>query len=419
MSEPPIEPDSDADSVDEGAEAQQLHEKTVRRRRVLKRVSIAILVALGVYAVWPWLLPAFIYEGPMVQLADADGVSLVWYMSRPAGDGLTVRVGDDGREFAVERDGKRCRARLSELPPNAETPYKIVYGGRVLAESTITTDRTADQPYSFVVFGDSGKGNKEQYLLADRMAAVRPDFVLHTGDLIYNRGERRLFADRFFTPYANILSRICFWPSVGNHDVAAFGDNSPYFGVFDLPENGPLSLPPEHDYWFDYANARVAVVDSEHDEDTLREHVAPWLREVMTTTDADWRFVVLHRPPFTAGSHSPCVEVQRTLVPAFEEVGVDIVFSGHDHMYERTRAVRAGSLAEDGVGVVYVISGAGGAQLYDVLPADQRPDYFASLHNEIHSFTRVVIDGHRLTLDQIALDGETLDHWELNKSGQE
>jgi len=72
-------------------------------------------------------------------------------------------------------------------------------------------------------------------------------------------------------------------------------------------------------------------------------------------------------------------------------------------------------VVEPGAGVVYVISGAGGALLYDALPPDQRPDYVIALNNEIHSFTRVTINSDTLSLQQIALGGEIIDTWELQE----
>jgi 3',5'-cyclic AMP phosphodiesterase CpdA len=157
------------------------------------------------------------------------------------------------------------------------------------------------------------------------------------------------------------------------------------------------------------------VVDSNLDEAALRDHVAPWLAEVLGEPDARWKFVVFHHPPYTGGAYQPDERIQRTLVPVFEATGVDIVFNGHDHMYERTHPIRNGEAAEDGDGVVYVVSGAGGARLYEALPIDQRPPYLAALYNETHSFTKVSISGNQLTLEQIALGGETVDQWTFQK----
>ena len=396
------------------SDQERLRRRRQKARRVLFVAFLVILAALALVPIWAWLVPAFIYEGPMVQNTHDRQATLVWYMSRAVGDGLAVRLAD-GRTVPVECVGSRCRAVLTDLPFGAEVPYRITYGQRTLVSDALRTMRRPDQPYSFVVFGDSGKATQAQFRLADQIIAADPDFVLHTGDLIYGRGERFHYRSRFFTPYASLLRRVNFWPCVGNHDVFMPIQQSPYFEVFELPRNGPAGLTPEHEYWFDYANARVVVLDSERDERTLHDVVAPWVEQVFATGAPRWKFVVFHRPPYTAGQHPPRVAIQRALAPSFERAGVDIVFNGHDHMYERTRPIRGGQVAADGRGVVYIVTGAGGARLYTAFPPEQRPDYIASLHNEVHSFTLVKVAGDTLMLDQIALGGDTLDHWVLHK----
>jgi hypothetical protein len=415
--QPELTPSVNDEQPNEREENVRRRAKRARARRVLVGVLIFLTAGLGLYAIWPWLLPAFIWEGPLLQKAGPDEVTLIWYMTRPVGDGLHVTIGDGARQAsAVETDGRRCRAVLTGLQPGQTYPYTIKLGRRTLAQHKLRTNKRADEPFTFIVFGDSGKGTQEQYLLATRMIATQPDFILHTGDLIYSRGERRHYRSRFFVPYGELLAQVSFWPSIGNHDVFEPIDASPYFDVFELPENGPPELPPEHNYWFDYAAARIAVIDTELDEATLADQVAPWLYQVLAEADTLWRFVVFHRPPYTAGAHAPSEEVQRAIVPVLESTGVDVVFNGHDHMYERTHPIRDGELAEDGDGVVYVVSGAGGAMLYEALPPEQRPPYLAALHNEVHSFTHVSVAGSELTLEQISLDGEILDRWTLRKT---
>ncbi len=415
MTIPPDDPARRAaEALGRLSEDERRRRKRRRAGRLLLTALLVVLAALALVPIWPWLVPAFVYEGPLVQNTRDRRAVLVWYMSRAVGDGIVVHLGDD-RLIPVECVGSRCRAVLTDLPPGADIPYRIVYDQRTLVADTLRTMRRSDQPYTFVVFGDSGKATQAQFRLADQIVASDPDFVLHTGDLIYGRGERYLYRSRFFVPYAPLLRRVNFWPCIGNHDVFIPVEQAPYFRVFELPRNGPEGLPPEHDYWFDYANARVVVIDSERDERTLREIVAPWVERVFAAGASRWKFVVFHRPPYTAGQHPPRVQIQRALAPAFERAGVDIVFNGHDHMYERTVPIRDGRIAPDGRGVVYVVSGAGGARLYTAFPPDQRPDYIAMLNNDVHSFTRVRVAGDTLILDQIALGGDEIDHWVLHK----
>ena len=391
----------------------------VPRRRYAHRVllSALFLIVTGIllHLFWPWLLPTFIFEGPLVQQAGENEVSFVWYLTHPVNDEINIELeSEPPRVIPVEQSGTRCRAKIAGLEADHVYPYLIRMDNRQLGKAVFRTNRRAGQPFMFLVFGDSGKGSPEQYLLAERMARFDPDFILHTGDLIYNHGERFRYRERFFRPYAAFLGRVNFWPSIGNHDITEPIDQSAYFEIFDLPTNGPADLSPEHEYWFDYADARIVILDSERPEETLRDQVAPWLRSVLQDAPGNWKFVVFHRPPYTAGRYEPNAVLQRTIVPVLEETGVDVVFNGHDHMYERTYPIRAGRRAASGP--VYVVTGAGGAALYEPLPPEKRPDYIAALHAETHSFTLVRAAGCELLIEQIALDGTCLDRWTLQKA---
>jgi len=437
MSEPtahPQAPDPGNDEYDERQETARLRAKRRRARRVLLAALLAVLVALGIAPIWPWLLPAFIWEGPLVQMASGQGMTLVWYMTRPVSHGLTVTVGEEGRLFPVETEGSRCRAVVTGLEPGRSYPYAIRLGRRSLAEDELRTNKPPGEPFTFIVLGDSGRGSQEQYRLAHGMIALDPDFVLHTGDVVYSAGQRENYRERFFEPYAPLLARVNFWPCLGNHDVYEPDLGRPYHEVFELPENGPPEQPPERNYWFDYADARIAVIDSNVDAAALAEQTAPWLENVLSQTSARWKFVVFHHPPYTAGHYPPDQRIQNTLVPVFESTSVDVVFNGHDHMYQRTLPLRggvpAGTDASPGAGlegeppgapppapgVVYIVTGAGGARLYQALPPEQRPPYCAALNDAVHSFTYVSVAGAELALRQIDIEGRIIDEWTLRKA---
>jgi 3',5'-cyclic AMP phosphodiesterase CpdA len=389
----------------------------VHPRVVLLWAIVMVVVAIGLYAVAPWLLPARVREGPLVQMAAPDGVTLVWYTTRPVACRAVVTIDGRAQGFDAAAEGNRHLARISGLLPGTSYPYEIRAGGRrLVGDLAFQTNRTASERFTFLVLGDSGMGNREQYVLGGLMARTLPaaDFVLHTGDLVYPDGARGRYEARFFAPYRHLLARVNFWPCLGNHDVAKDGRAPAYEEVFALPENGPAGLPADHNYWFDYAAARIAVVDSDVDETTLREQVAPWLREVLAAPEPRWKFVAFHHPPYTGGQYPPDARVQRSLVPVFEETGVDVVFSGDDHSYQRMHPLRGGRIVNAGEGVLYIVTAAGGGRLYE--PTPQRPEYVAVLDHQHFSFTQVSIDGDELTLRQIALEGQTLDQWTQRKA---
>jgi predicted phosphodiesterase len=389
----------------------------VHPRVVLLWAVVMVVVASGLYAVAPWILPARVSAGPLVQMAAPDGVTFVWYTTRPVVCRAVVTIDGRPQGFDAAVDGNRHQARVTGLAPGMSYPYEIWAGDRrLIGDLAFQTNRTGGERFTFLVLGDSGMGNREQYLLGGLMARTLPpaDFVLHTGDLVYPDGARERYEARFFAPYRHLLARVNFWPCLGNHDVAKGGRAPAYEEVFELPENGPAGLPADHNYWFDYAAARIVVVDSDPDEATLRDQVAPWLRDVLAAPEPRWKFVAFHHPPYTGGQYPPDARIQRSLVPVFEETGVDVVFSGHDHTYQRMHPLRGGQIVNASEGVLYIITAAGGARLYE--PTPLRPDYVAVLDHQHFSFTQVSIDGDELTLRQIALEGQTLDQWTLRKA---
>jgi acid phosphatase type 7 len=394
-------------------------------RAILLWVCVAILVALGLYAAAPWILPARIYEGPMVQMAAEDGITLIWYTTRPAACDVLVTVDGKQRTESATADGRRQRVRIAGLEPGTTYAYEIRTGGRPLtADLTFQTNRPLGAHYTFLVFGDSGLGGRAQYLLAAEMGRAQPpaDFLLHTGDQVYPDGARRRYEERFFAPYRHLLTRVGFWACLGNHDVKKSNPAKPepgddgapaYEEIFDLPQNGPPGLPAGHNYWFDYASCRIAVIDSNITESLMAKKVAPWLEAVMADPAPHWKFVALHHPPYTGARHKPDARVQRVLVPVFDAAGVDVVFSGHDHLYERMHPMRGGQIVTEGASVLYIVTGAGGGELYEM--KEPRPAYIAAFDDHDYSFTQVTIDGDELSLRQIALDGHVIDNFTLQK----
>lgn len=386
---------------------------------VLLWAVVLVLAALGLHAAAPWILPVRIREGPMVQMATERGAVLVWYTTRPAETAARVVIDGVAVDCAGVSSGCRHEAQIDGLSADTAYSYQVFSGTRALTdELSFQTNRSAGHAFTFIVFGDSGQGTMAQYTLATWMETSEPaaDFLVHTGDMVYPDGARERYEERFFAPYRELLTRVTLWPCLGNHDVQKGAGAAPaYEEVFVVPVNGPAGRPVKHEYWFDCASARFAVLDSNVDMATLEGQVAPWLREILSGTPPQvrWKFVVFHHPPYTGGKHRPAVAVQKALVPVMDEVGVKVAFSGHDHNYQRTYPLRGGERVEEGQGIVYIVTGAGGAELYEMKPAAERPAYVAAAFSEPHSFTQVTVNGDELVGRQIGEDGRVLDEFRL------
>jgi hypothetical protein len=135
-----------------------------------------------------------------------------------------------------------------------------------------------------------------------------------------------------------------------------------------------------------------------------------WLVNDLQNTTQPWKFVFFHEPAYSSGSHGSTINVQTHLVPIFEAYGVDVVFNGHDHDYERTCPILDDvcTTIQNG-GVVYYVAGGGGAPLYSA-----SGDWFTAYGDSIYHFLRAEVDDCRVRLDAIDTNGNVFDSYEID-----
>lgn len=380
---------------------------------------VTVSLALFVSILWAnfYILSGY-GAGPMVQQVEADGFTLVWW-NMTAESGKVSVITSNGNEVSFEavRTGDRFEARVRGLSPGTVYPYKIFMSGHqqdeaLWREGETRTAKTGNTPFSFAVFGDSGSGSQGQYRLAETIESYPLDLILHAGDLVYSDGETEHYQKKFFSPYENIIAKVPFYPVLGNHDVRT-ENGAPFLETFSLPDNGPAGLDVGRCYWFSFAGAQFVGIDSTLDREILEQQVAPWLAEVLGTSEAEWKFVFLHHPPFSSATpRSGCQAIAQVLVPVFEETGVDVVFCGHNHFYERIGPLLNGEVDPDN-GVLYVISGAGGKSLRKL---NHLNPFTKAFYSASYSFTYVEVEEDVLKLRQINQRNEVVDEYILEKS---
>jgi 3',5'-cyclic AMP phosphodiesterase CpdA len=277
-----------------------------------------------------------------------------------------------------------------------------------------------------------------------------------------------------------LLRSIPFIAAPGNHDTdlrnyQRFPDALAYFLYWDQPLNGPIApsgavkaahvltgnadaqpmfiegakprYPRMANFSFDYGNAHWTVIDANTYMDWSNPSLREWLAaDLAAARFATWRFVGFHQPGFNS-SHQHFAEQQmRALSPIFEAGKVDVVFSGHVHNYQRSFPLRfvpkpqpdgspsgpKGEVAGDWTldqtfgdgagkapqGVVYIVSGAGGAELYNpeqqTDPSSWQP-FTNKFFSQQNSFSVVDIDGRTFRLRQISDTGRELDAFRIVK----
>ena len=371
-------------------------------------------------------------SGPMVQIPERDALAIIWSM-RAAFSRAAVRLTcPDGSDIVIpaiiRKDGSH-EALFRGLAPGGKYSYSVLdyafLGREILLAGPFETavPPRRGKPFRFAAFGDSGMGNNAQAALAEQIVRSKPDLVIHVGDLVYPAGERSDYLTNFFQPNADLIRFAPFMPVLGNHDCFAENGKA-FFDTFDLPRNAPDGIDPERCYWFDYGDARFVALDSDREDNVkgavltvakMKTVIAPWMRDVLTNCDAKWKFVYFHHPFYTGATHPAegGAYMKEAYIDIIENCGVDVVFVGHNHLYERTAPIRGDKIVEDGRGVVYITTGAGGAERYpEKLPS---PSYITVYHDEQLSFTRVDLSADRLELAQINQAGQALDHYVLEK----
>jgi 3',5'-cyclic AMP phosphodiesterase CpdA len=182
----------------------------------------------------------------------------------------------------------------------------------------------------FAVIGDSGTGAREQYQIAQQMEIFRQqvnfDFVIMLGDNIYGGHGPKDFTNKFERPYKPLLDAgVKFYASLGNHDDP---DVERLYKPFNM--NG------ERYYVFKKGDVAFFVLDSNYMDPKQLDWVAQNLRD----SHAKWKICYFHHPLYNDGkSHGPDVDLRSQLAPLFRQYGVNVVFSGHEHVYERIKPV--------------------------------------------------------------------------------
>lgn len=258
------------------------------------------------------------------------------------------------------------------------------------------------------VLGDSGFGDRATINLLEQLASYDLDFVIHTGDLVYNVGEEtdpiKAFIEKFYTPFEPILRNIPLYPVVGNHDVnlATFRQEVPfYFHAFPVLSDENLTVEGSADqrewYAFSVGKTQFLMLNSySFYSGSGRAEQTEWLQERLADPRFEVSIPVFHIAPFTSGKHKEDgLPIRSEWLPLFKQAGVPLVLSGHDHNYER--------LVNEGI--TYIVTGGGSAVLY---PAQQSLPtsrvFAASTH-----FVLLEFSPDQIELTAIALGGNILD----------
>jgi 3',5'-cyclic AMP phosphodiesterase CpdA len=259
----------------------------------------------------------------------------------------------------------------------------------------VSAQDLANSPGSvkFAVIGDNGTGDKPEYELAQQMTAFHAKFgfdtVIMLGDNMYGSQKPQDFVDKFERPYKALLDAgVRFFAALGNHD----DQTNRSYKLFNMGG--------ERYYTYVKGNVRFFVLDS----DLLDPKQLAWIEAALKDSRDEWKICYFHHPLYSDGrTHGSSVDLRVVLEPLFIKYRVNVVFSGHDHVYERIKPQK---------GIYYFVSGAGGQlRKGDV----KRSELTAAAFDQDQSFMLVEIDGRDLQFRAISRTGQTVDSGVIKK----
>ncbi len=400
---------------------------SIRRPGSLILVLSTVILLIGCGSsrspVNPLAIDLNLKRGPYLQLGATDSIVVDWQTFSATEGALEFgRTESLGTRIETVESSTRHSVSLAGLEPNTYYYYQVYDGNQAVSDLLRfhTNHGPGDTEFSFLVVGDSGTGAAAMYDVANLIRASSVSLGLHTGDLVYPNGEDELYDSRFFYPYAPFLASNVMYPSLGNHDLLT-DDGAPYFNNFALPGNESSGT--KRYYSFDYAHAHFVALDT---NSTLAIGSAQrmWLEQDLAMTTKPWKFVFFHHPPYSAGFQSNGTgrsllqdpRVRRNLAPLFELYGVDIVFSGHAHSYERTFPISQDRAADetqepiytDPSGPIYIVTGGGGGFLTELDASSLNAQAISAAH-----IVEITLSGNELTGRAITPPGDVIDEFRV------
>jgi acid phosphatase type 7 len=378
---------------------------------------------------------------------------------------------------------KSFTADLSELQPGVPFGYEVLRDNKVVFSSTAKAPKYAAKKWRLVSFGDCGAGTKDQAAVAFQVSRSSPDLILSTGDTVYTSSTVAEYETKFWSYYngpdagidkgAPLMRRIPWVAVPGNHDfysndLTKTPDGLAYFYFWKQPLNGP-ELPPNSpmtpmakgkgldaflraagptyprmaNFSFEYGNVHFVVLNSNPNVNWTDRELRAWLENDLQNARPDfWRIIAYHHPEFQSSKAHADNKWMRVLSDLYAKHKVDMVLNGHVHNYQRsypiqtsfkplissalnkndwpidTRFDGASILKTDGV--IRIVTGAGGAPLYNPEIEAKRDEWLPFTNKYIvkHSFSQLDFDGDMLFFRQIDRDGNLLDQFKLSRKSK-
>lgn len=332
-------------------------------------------------------------------------------------------------------------ATLNDLKPDTEYRYQLEsgrYASPVFAFRTLPAkDATS---FKFAMIGDTQRGEVPESAEIERklfglIEAWKPALAVHLGDMLgAGRGDGihgRKAWYRTLQRNRDMRGSIFMAPTAGNHCLLGRGHAwyADYFGDVKCSPGDAGAQPPFY-YSFDVGNVHFVSLCTESVKIAAKEDVSDkkyrelpftyneqlrWFENDLKSTRAPWKVVFFHQPFHTAGGYPAREYFAKDFGALCDEFGVQLLLSGHDHSYQKTRRITNVERKVSDTGTVQVVSGGGDIKQFD---PQKNPPAWNLLHKKINHYVRVEVGAEAMQFSAVDVKGEIFDAWRLPLQGQ-
>jgi predicted MPP superfamily phosphohydrolase len=289
---------------------------------------------------------------------------------------------------AVCAMGLACATTRQDAPPAVPSGVAVAAPPQGSASAIGLPNRS--DSLKFLVFGDFGTGGRRQYELGAQMASLYERFkfelVALVGDNLYGSQRPQDYRSKFELPYKPLLDAgVKFYASLGNHDQR----EQRYYKLFNM----------EGRLYYSYKAPKQDVRFFTLETTYLVPEQVKWLENELQSAKEEWKIVYFHHPLYSSGArHGSDTKLRATLEPLFVKYGVSVVFTGHDHIYERTKPQQ---------GIQYFVTGSGGQLRAG--GAEPNQPFSARTVDDVHVFLAAEIFEDQMAFNAISRTGQIVD----------
>ena len=369
--------------------------------KYIKRVLLFLLAIASLYGIGRLVdvlygSYLFLPRQPYLQMQTQNSIMIKW--QTPKAEKGVVEYGA-GLHVSEKESSKYHSITIKNLQP--QTCYKYhVSSASLQIDNTkreFCTLNTNKKMETLWVVGDTGEDSPKQKNVYQSMLSYvdnnlsKIDLWLLLGDNAYSSGTQKQYNRDLFDAYPALIKQKNIWAAIGNHDSRRFA----FSNIFDFPthgESGGIASGTKKYYSIDEANFHLVILDSQTEDLSADGKMANWLKEDLAHNTKPWTFIAFHHPPYCDTTHDSdnpkdsggrLKAMRENFTPIFDKYDVDLVLTGHSHVYERSKLLvglrgdsktfnPAVNVKEDSLinytkplektpntGVVYVVDGSG------------------------------------------------------------